>query len=1384
MAAVSTWFRGVIKVKTLCVGGHFAQAVDRAPHTQFPASVLTHTDDFEFEAADSYDEALQRLTVEPDFDLVFVDADYDSLSEITLFIGRTREIRPQLPVVVFTSGLDDKMRYLLRAGAAWHLTKYSAAIGHLAEHMHQHVFRDVDWEQVFRYYARDNTVKPRLESGFTATSHEVVDGSLEEQYIIKRLFANSEVVQLFHMDVGFSGSRIYTIKPAHQSKRILKIDAAHKLEAVREKHERLIQPRLSRRVGQIQSRLVRGQHLAGACYILAGSEHDATTLTKWMQDQNRVRKALIDRIFEQLRGSLDQLYAGGSEAELRYWAPLYARVLPTQLTLEDATLVGWEREDADFVLSLDELTTLSAVPGNRTLRAIDVAVRRGEHPVVILHGFEVSELNTQHGILYLHDDLLTRFPIWPLIGGREHPILRFKVRLVEEEWEVLTHPAFRHGKRISVRGRVASTQESIIAANIEALTGRPYEYESESLEFASGRFLAPVKNLISLLWHIGREDMITPNPQLAPVIHGDLNTSNILVGAKEDVPVWLIDFSEARPGHIYFDLAKLEVEFRTHVLCHLFNEMVSTGVWDSETATQFALLVEHELLHAPEIEFEAFVKTVRNCRTEWYDSLYAHFPLYSENLLYFLYRLRQIASSYGPQHFQRHYPAALFCHSLAVLKHEALDQSPWHPWAKRLALCAALVAGKQAIQEAERPRDVMAVLNVLRQRSAFALITVGEGEERKYLLQWNTNWGMFNLIGGKMDNSRGDGDSFARTIQREMMEELGLNSPRDYRIVREYQPIQTRQFSRREFVHKDYVFHVFQIEFSPRHPKTQEEYAWFSQRLSQHRENILVSRGEIERLRTVNNRPISDTTRMILQKLGEIEGFEYEEIYATLGVRLDASKLPVIRGQAMLTGWLVNPPFGSLIENVSLEILPSPELEVDSESAVIHVESLPAGQEVPLSIPLYPQAEQATITIRVTYYDVRGQEYRQFLDGVLHFETESATPIQIENPYVIDKPLAPTPDALFYGRDDLFDWLEENLQGETPRALILHGQRLIGKTSALYQLVGGQHGRPLRQHPNEPIFPIYFNLERMVGRDVHEFLNGLAQHMSRNLTRWGIKMAPPALSSANGSAFRAFDSFLDEVERKLPEQGLLVLILDELDKLGASFEHGRLDGEFLTYLHSLIQARLRLRFILSGSNDLLEGAWRPLFDTGIGREVFPLSRQDTERLIRKPVASAVRFHDLAVDRIWLATRGHPFYSQLVCHRLVESLIRNGREGRKVTMAEVGEVIGRVIREDDRHLQPLWRESSREEQLVMAALAGSQGSRESSVARSEISARLRGTSLTEADIDQAIRRLALRRLIEPVVLSPSSNGTIHRYALSFDLLRLWMAQKHPLTALLP
>ena len=263
-------FRGVMKLKTLCVAGAFSQQHDDHPLPSFPTNVLVHTHIFKFYVESAFDKALDVVNLNRDIDLIFIDADKDSLPEIMMFMTQAREIRPKLPIVVFTSHADDRMRYLMRAGATWHFLKESPNLVHLVEQVQQHVFSATNWQELFDQYAAE-TLKPRIEPGLSYTDLEALTQNPEERYIIKRLFAGSDVVQIFRMDEGFSGSRIYTVKPAHQLKRILKIDVADRLEAVQEKQERLIQPRLNRQVGQIQGKMIRGEHLAGACYTLAGT---------------------------------------------------------------------------------------------------------------------------------------------------------------------------------------------------------------------------------------------------------------------------------------------------------------------------------------------------------------------------------------------------------------------------------------------------------------------------------------------------------------------------------------------------------------------------------------------------------------------------------------------------------------------------------------------------------------------------------------------------------------------------------------------------------------------------------------------------------------------------------------------------------------------------------------------------------------------------------------------------------------------------------------------------------------------------------------------------------------------------------------------------------
>jgi 8-oxo-dGTP pyrophosphatase MutT (NUDIX family) len=154
--------------------------------------------------------------------------------------------------------------------------------------------------------------------------------------------------------------------------------------------------------------------------------------------------------------------------------------------------------------------------------------------------------------------------------------------------------------------------------------------------------------------------------------------------------------------------------------------------------------------------------------------------------------------------------------------------------------------------------------------SSFALITAGQGDARRYLLQWNSNWGVFNLIGGKVDNRRGDAGSFLNAIQRELEEEMGIVYPQDYVIVQEFKHIYLSQYSQQHRTFKNYHFCVFAIDIFPDLQTSNIEFALW---LSTGRHNIYTSKEEIFQLRTYQNSPISRTTKLILQELGCLQAY-------------------------------------------------------------------------------------------------------------------------------------------------------------------------------------------------------------------------------------------------------------------------------------------------------------------------------------------------------------------------------------------------------------------------------------------------------------------------------------------------------------------------------
>lgn len=159
---------------------------------------------------------------------------------------------------------------------------------------------------------------------------------------------------------------------------------------------------------------------------------------------------------------------------------------------------------------------------------------------------------------------------------------------------------------------------------------------------------------------------------------------------------------------------------------------------------------------------------------------------------------------------------------------------------------------------------------VPQQHAAFALIAIGQEPLRQYLLQWNQRWGAFNLIGGKPDpQCETDANSLSRTIQRELEEEMGLCASTDFQIRQQLGLVTMTQYSRRERQVKEYTFAIFDVHIFPTFPITFRKNSairW----LSTGYENIFVSANEINNLITQDGRPISTTTKYILQAVGEL----------------------------------------------------------------------------------------------------------------------------------------------------------------------------------------------------------------------------------------------------------------------------------------------------------------------------------------------------------------------------------------------------------------------------------------------------------------------------------------------------------------------------------
>ena len=273
-----------------------------------------------------------------------------------------------------------------------------------------------------------------------------------------------------------------------------------------------------------------------------------------------------------------------------------------------------------------------------------------------------------------------------------------------------------------------------------------------------------------------------------------------------------------------------------------------------------------------------------------------------------------------------------------------------------------------------------------------------------------------------------------------------------------------------------------------------------------------------------------------------------------------------------------------------------------------------------------------------------------------------------QNPYVVGAPVKNK--EMFFGRQDIFDYIKRNLIGPYQHnTIVLHGRRRTGKSSILYQLE--------RRNILEPCIPIFIDTQGLGRLTMTLLFFKMSAQICRTLHKHGINVSLPGESEFKTDPFWRFSQFLDDIGITTGQK--LILMIDEFEKIQDEIRQGRLDVDLYENLRHLIQHREDIGFILAGTMrmaEIVKDYTSPFFGSSLLLRVSFLRENEAIQLIRKPIERLIQYEDESVRRILALTAGHPYFIQLTCQTLVNHL--SYRKRSIVQPEDVDHVLGDII----------------------------------------------------------------------------------------------------------
>jgi len=294
------------------------------------------------------------------------------------------------------------------------------------------------------------------------------------------------------------------------------------------------------------------------------------------------------------------------------------------------------------------------------------------------------------------------------------------------------------------------------------------------------------------------------------------------------------------------------------------------------------------------------------------------------------------------------------------------------------------------------------------------------------------------------------------------------------------------------------------------------------------------------------------------------------------------------------------------------------------------------------------------------------------------------------NPYVIGVPL--TGKTGFYGRRELFVFIENILKAQRQNVVMLFGQRRIGKTSLLHQIA-------LKYKTEGNVFSVYFDLQGKEEKSLGKVLYALARKMAVPLD---IMLPEEAKFDDTGRFFH--EEFFSSVRDQLGDRRLL-LLFDEFDVLGDQLISPKAAVETLfPYLHKLIMHQHQLIFVFAVGRRIeeLSAQYHNIAKQAACKRIGLLKENSARELITEPVRDVLKFKNSAIEAVLYLTGGHPYFTQLVCFETFNDM--KTKNQRVVDEADILNVIDRTIESGHGALNWFWDGLPRAERFIMSSVA--------------------------------------------------------------------------------